>query len=244
MFGFSAVGAAVAVLGASVVTWTLDVEHPSAISTGLLALVLRADAVVYTGAVFASTAMVAAVFVAWRDYVYEERARYLYDTVRDEDRVLVPVEGGLPGLAGRIAGAHSAGRVVLLGLDATRSDVEDAAAEVADRHDVRTETVVADPGSDVADTVTDTAARYDCSVIVAPRERTGLVDHLFTTRFDVVAADRDTDAGTDVFVPVNGAGTLPRLMVEMASRIVPAGDVSVGTVIEAEAERRHAEKEL
>lgn len=244
LFGFTAVGAAVAVLGASVVTWTLGVEHPSAISTGLLALVLQADSALYAVAVFGSTVLVAAVFVLWRDRVYEERARYLYDAVRDEDRVCVPVEGNLPEIAGRIAGAHRDGRVVLVGLGATRSAVEEASERIGERHDVRTETVVADPGSDMAETMLDTAERYDCSVILAPWTRREVVDRLFGSRFDVVAFHTAGTDWEDVFVPVRGGGKLSRLMVELASRLARRGDVSVGTVIGSERERRRAEKEL
>ncbi len=126
-FVVSPVTAAIAVFLTSAVTWAGGVEQPSAFSTALLALIAPAftdtQSVVtfllqYAGSVFAASGLVAGAFYLWKRNFYQQRARYLYQTTKGDDHVLVPVRGESPEetamFAGRIAGAHDAGKVVLL----------------------------------------------------------------------------------------------------------------------------------
>ncbi|QSG12220.1 Nucleotide-binding protein, UspA family [Halapricum desulfuricans] len=100
-----------------VVTWALDIEEASAFSTALLVHVTGADQFAYVLSVAASSALVAAAFVLWRDNVYEQRANILYESTRGDDHVLVPTGGphedATAMLGARLAAAHDAGKVVL-----------------------------------------------------------------------------------------------------------------------------------
>jgi hypothetical protein len=100
------------------VTWALDIEEASAFATALLVHVTGADQFAYVLSVAVSSAFVAGAFLAWREFVYEERAEYLYDSIKGDDHVLVPMLGERPQatamLGARLAAAHDAGKVVLL----------------------------------------------------------------------------------------------------------------------------------
>jgi hypothetical protein len=116
-----AVGAALSVFLTGVVTWVLDIEEPAAFSTALLTLFVSAQITTpeyYVLSVAASSAIVAAAFAGWRRWVYEQRAQYLYESTRGDDHVLVPMRGETAAatamLGARLAGAHRAGKVVLL----------------------------------------------------------------------------------------------------------------------------------
>ena len=67
---------------------------------------------------FVTASIVAGVFAAWRELLYERRAEYLYESTRGDDRVLVPMRSGADPstavLGGRLAAVHDAGKVVLL----------------------------------------------------------------------------------------------------------------------------------
>lgn len=84
----------------------------------------------FVASVLVSAAVVASVFHLWRDRVYERRADFLYQSTKGDDHVLVPVRGEHPEtsamLAARLAGAHDAGKVVLLDVV---NDEQVAAAE-------------------------------------------------------------------------------------------------------------------
>lgn len=117
----NAAAAAVTVFLTGLATWALGVEEPSAFAMALVTLFVRArvenpEYFVLSAAV--TSAIVAAAFVGWRRYIYEERARYLYESTSGDDHVLVPMRGPNPDatamLAARIAAAHRAGKVVLL----------------------------------------------------------------------------------------------------------------------------------
>ena len=112
-------GAALSVLLAAVVTWVAGVDEPSAFSTALLVLVTGGGQLIYVAGVAASSVLVAGAFVLYRDRLYERRGEYLYRTVRSDDAVLVPLwEGPVESVAhfaARIAAAHDAGKVVLVG---------------------------------------------------------------------------------------------------------------------------------
>lgn len=112
-------GAALSVFLAAVATWIVGIDEPSAFSTALLVLVTGGGQFTYVAGVAASSAVVAVGFVVYRERVYERRGEYLYRTIRSDDAVLVPLWEGstesVAHLAGRIAGAHDAGKVVLVG---------------------------------------------------------------------------------------------------------------------------------
>jgi len=122
------------------VTWVLNLREASAYSTALLVNVTETAQFEYVLSVFLSAAIVASVFVAWRHAVYENRAELLYDSIRGDDRVLVPLlteqADATAMLAARLAGAHDAGKVVLLDV------VDDEAVASAERELVDTEAAV------------------------------------------------------------------------------------------------------
>ncbi|MFB6113482.1 MAG: HPP family protein, partial [Halodesulfurarchaeum sp.] len=112
--------AALGLFMTGVFTWILDLEEPTAFSTTLLVLITGTSQFAYVVSVAVSSTIVAIVFVAWREHIYEERARYLYSTTGADDHVLVPMltEHALSGarFGAEIAAAHEAGKVVLLEL--------------------------------------------------------------------------------------------------------------------------------
>jgi hypothetical protein len=116
----SPLAAGVAVFLTGALTWAADVEEPSAFATALLALVARPDSPeLYVASIAAASAVVAAVFFAWRERFYEQRERYLYRSTKGDDHVLVPMRGEYQDatamLGARLAAAHDAGKVVLVG---------------------------------------------------------------------------------------------------------------------------------
>ncbi|WP_254272090.1 HPP family protein [Haloarcula marina] len=118
-FQVAAASAALAVLATGVVTWPLDIEEPSAYSTALLALLVQpTQRVPFLLSIFLASSLVASVFVVWRSRFYDRRATVLYESTTGDDHVLVPMRGEHAGatamLAGRLASAHEAGKVVLL----------------------------------------------------------------------------------------------------------------------------------
>ncbi|WP_302081882.1 HPP family protein [Salinibaculum rarum] len=116
-----AIGAALSVFLTGLVTWALDIEEPAAFSTALLTLFVYAqinNPELYVLSIAASSGIVALAFEGWRQLVYEQRARYLYESTRGDDHVLVPMRGEAAAqtamLGARLAAAHRAGKVVLL----------------------------------------------------------------------------------------------------------------------------------
>jgi len=146
-------GAAFAVFLTGAVTWALDVEEAAAFSTALLGLLVDPGRQVsFVLSVVLSASVVAGIFAVWRDLFYEQRARYLYQSIRGDDRVLVPVRGDAPAatamLGARLAAAHDAGKVVLLDIvDEAPAEEDDGAEELADA--TTAPTVDASPRADV-----------------------------------------------------------------------------------------------
>lgn len=133
--GGVAASAALAIFAVGTVTWAANVEEPSAFSAALLTLLADYDEVTaYVLGIAVTTSAVAAVFYAWRELFYERRAQYLYQTTKGDDHVLVPVigEDGAEAamFAARLAGAHEAGKVVLL--DVVADDAVAAASDAID----------------------------------------------------------------------------------------------------------------
>jgi len=122
-------GAALSVLLAAVVTWVVGIDEPSAFSTALLVLVTGGNQLVYVAGVAASSLLVATGFVLYRERIYERRGEYLYRTVRSDDAVLVPLwEGSAESVAhfaARVAAAHDAGKVVLVGSAESSQEVSE-----------------------------------------------------------------------------------------------------------------------
>jgi hypothetical protein len=127
--------AAFSVLLTGVLAWVLDLEESAAFSTALLVLVTGTGRLVYVASVAVSTLLIAGVFVVWRDRFYEQRDEYLYQTMKGDDHVLVPVREGSDttvALGARIAAAHDAGKVVLIdviGVEALKEARHDLAAD-------------------------------------------------------------------------------------------------------------------
>ena len=129
--GAHAGAAALSVLFTGVVAWTLNLELPTAYSTALLVLIAGAGQVAYVASVALSTSLVAIVFVAWHREFYSQRARFLYQTTKADDHVIVPMRGERAAetamFGARIAAAHDAGKVVLVDI------VEDEDVAAAER---------------------------------------------------------------------------------------------------------------
>jgi len=158
MLGVTAVSAGLSVLLVGVVTWLLDLEEPSAYSTALLGLLVPpAQQPAFLFSVLGATMIVAAVFLVWRREFYERRATVLYQSVRGDDHVLVPMYGddadATAMLGARIAGAHDAGKVVLLDV-VDDEKIARAERDLLDRHErVDLATSVPDPETDVWEAV-------------------------------------------------------------------------------------------
>ncbi|WP_458187465.1 HPP family protein [Haladaptatus sp. NG-WS-4] len=130
-------GAALGIFLTVLVTWSLDVEQPTAFSTALLVVMFPFTdgsgffaGLVYVLGIAVSSSIVAGVFVLWRREFYERRARYLYRSTKGDDHVLVPMRGDDAEAAAmfgaKLAAAHDAGKVVLLDI------VDDTAIEAAE----------------------------------------------------------------------------------------------------------------
>jgi hypothetical protein len=300
-----AVGAGLAVFLTGAATWVLGVEEPSAYATALLTLFVYGrieTPAVFVLSVAVSSAIVAGAFTAWRSLVYERRAEYLYESTSGDDHVLVPMRGPTAGatamLAARIAGAHRAGKVVLLdvvgdesvaraerslleahddarllnagvtvdggrldGRDSlgTQQDVAETVADIERRArtvetevGVPCEVVVATRGPSDAATVLRTARETNCDLVAVPYESkhgtvTGFVRELFRGDVDVLVHNSH-DGRTRwrrVLVPVRGASDVAHSMLDFATRLASrTGEVSVGTCVASDRERRRGEEML
>jgi len=115
--GVQAEATALSIFLTGLCTWLLDLEVPTAFSTALLVLVSDVDTPVFVAGIVVSSAVVAGAYTVWYDLFYEHRAEYLYQTVKGDDHVLVPIhdegddETAL--FAAYIAAAHDAGKLVL-----------------------------------------------------------------------------------------------------------------------------------
>jgi len=301
-----AAGAALSVFMTGLATWLLGVEEPAAYSTALLTLFVHAQIdrpELFVLSVTVSSAIVAGAFVAWRTLVYEERAKFLYESTSGDDHVLVPVRGpdadATAMLGARIAAAHRAGKVVLLdvvdeewvaraerrlledhgetrlvgigpaaedGVDESGSgsadtrdaisesvaDLEQRARDIETRVGVPCQVVVAVCGPSPAGTVLRTAVEANCDLIATPYESdhgmvTSFIRELFQGDIDVLV-HRSHDGRTSwkrVLVPVRSASEVAHHMLDFATRLVgKTGEVSAGTCVGNERDRRRAEENL
>ncbi|MFB6165186.1 MAG: HPP family protein [Haloarculaceae archaeon] len=243
------VAAALSVFLTGVVTWLLDVEEASAFSSALLILVISVDPsqsipltivsgltivvtprLAYVGSVLLSTTLVASVFVLWRRQLYERRARYLYQSTSSDDHVLVPMRtesaDATAMLAARLAAAHDAGKVVLLGLadEETPADVGGADETVAD------ETVADEPADEVpaeqppAPALADGRAAAEAasadgdSVVSAPSGADAATSVPTADRLEECARIVETRVGVPCEVIVAAAGDAPAGTVAQVAR--------------------------
>jgi hypothetical protein len=208
--------AALSIFLTGLATWLLDVEEPSAFSTALLILVTdRASPAAYVLSVAVFSTLVAVVFAVWRDEFYERRAEYLYETVRGDDHVLVPMIGASAPHAATfgatLAAAHDAGKVVLLGVAGGADGdgaVADGAGDAAD--DGHADVAVREIRS-VEDAPADLVRRLETEAS-AVRERFGVPCEVVVAEGDPVTATLRAarDANCDLVVtPYEADGDLP-----------------------------------
>ncbi|MFC4248663.1 HPP family protein [Natribaculum luteum] len=199
----SAVGAALGVFLTGSATWALDLEEPTAFSTALLVLVTGSAQLAYVVGIAASSTFIAIVFVVWRSRFYEERARYLYQTTRGDDHVLVPMQNGsetTARFAASIASAHEAGKVVLFGV-VDETPARHAADEPTSPEGESTSRDAVDSRESQTDGAGADAVRADERIAeTAERART-VAQHLET-----LADDLETEYGVpcEVVVAVDG----------------------------------------
>jgi nucleotide-binding universal stress UspA family protein len=133
VFQAPAGAAALGIFLTGVATWTLSLEEPSAFSTALLVLITGSEQLTYVVGITVSSLLVAGVFLVWRRRFYHRRARYLFQSVRGDDQILVPVRESasesLVLFAARLAAAHDAGKVVLVKTVRPEA-IEETAAEL------------------------------------------------------------------------------------------------------------------
>ena len=206
-------GAAFAVFLTGAVTWALDVEEAAAFSMALLGLLVDpGDQLSFVVSVVLASSIVAGVFTVWRELFYEQRARYLYQSIRGDDHVLVPMRGETPEatamLGGRLAAAHDAGKVVLL--DVVEDDEADALAEsdveadtVEEASTVPTDETVAATASDLETLAAHVEATLEvpCQVVVAATDGSVASTVRQTARetnCDLIATPYETDADGDL----------------------------------------------
>ncbi|MFB6152563.1 MAG: HPP family protein [Haloarculaceae archaeon] len=161
----NAAEAALAMFLTAVVTWPLDVEEASAYSTALLGLLVPPNKeAAFAASVFLATTIVASVFYVWREQFYECRAEFLYESVRGDDHVLVPMRGENPDatamLGARLAAAHDAGKVVLLDIVGDE-DIARAERELLDDRRRADRAAATDGGRPAGDSDTSPVGKTD-----------------------------------------------------------------------------------
>lgn len=196
----------------SAVTWALDMEEASAFSTALLVHVTGTAQLLYVGSVLASTSLVAVIFYVWRERFYERRARYLYGTVTADDHVLIPMREATDQrtalFGARLAAAHDAGKVVLLGFadeemvadENAGTDAESLQEDGSERAD-STETL-APEGTELAKQLESLAARVrtwadvPCEVVVASGDPvTTTIETARGSNCDLIVTPYEKDRG-------------------------------------------------
>lgn len=249
VLGVGAVEAGLAVFSASVATWALEIEVPSAYSTALLGLLVPpGQEAAFAVSVVVASSIVAAVFTVWRERFYEQRAKFLYESTSGDDRVLVPMRGENPDatamFGARLAAAHDAGKVILLDIV---SDADVAAAErdllddrrratradggesdEARRTDGRSDG--ADEGSHEADAGGGLAADRDLEAVAADQAVAQAATHL-----EMRAAEIETQVGVPCQVVVAVDGRSPTATVRKT-----AAEVNCDLIAAAYEERHGA----
>lgn len=161
-----------------------------------------------------------------------------------------------PSYKGGRIGADPAGHREELGSDEVVSEavstLERKASDIERKVGVPCQVVVATPGPSPAATVLQTARQANCDLVATSYESndgrvTQYVRDLFRGDRDVLV-HRSHEGGTDwrrVLVPVRRAGGVAHNMIDFATRLAgEQGEVSVGTCVATERERRRAEDML
>ena len=257
----SPTAAAFSILLAGVTTWALDVEEPSAYSAALLVLAAPDRAGLYVLFTFVGSLLVAAGFLAWRRWFYDRRASLLYESIRGDDNVIVPMRGAgaerTALFAARLAVPHEAGKVVLLDVVDDEADADSAAAGLEERaarvrRDVGVPCEVVVAAGDPVATLRRAAAETGCDLVATPYEAdddgaSAFVRAVFQGPLDAVAfrSVGEGDRWRRVLVLMARPGDSAHAMVDFATRLArDSGSVSVCTCIGSERERRPAEARL
>ena len=217
--------AAFSVFLTGLVTWLLTVEEASAYSSALLVHVIDVSSansitldvvaglsvaltprLAYVGSVLVSSTLVAGVFLLWRETFFEERARYLYQSTKGDDHVLVPMRTddaeATAMLAAKLAAAHEAGKVVLLDV------VDDEQVAAAERELLDRTAGVRTDGGDASAPETPVAEDdLDAAALDEMAERRAASTAV--NRLEEQAAQIETKVGVPCEVVVATAGGTP-----------------------------------
>ncbi|MFB6084918.1 MAG: HPP family protein [Halorientalis sp.] len=238
------------------VTWLLSVEEASAFSSALLVHVIDVSSanshtlevvagltvtltprLAYVGSVLASSALVAGVFLLWRETFFEERARYLYQSTKGDDHVLVPMrtDDAQPTamLAAKLAAAHEAGKVVLLDV-VDDEQVAVAERELLDRRaDLRADGGRSDSDASVEAGGPDRDADGDLDADVLDEMAENRAASTAADRMENRAAEIETKVGVPCEVVVATAGGTP------ASTVISTAHETNCDLIATPYEQRH-----
>lgn len=207
--------AALSVFLTGVTTWAFDFEEPTAFSTALLVLISGSQQILYVANVAISSIIIAVVYMGWHRFFYTKRARYIYQSTKNSDHVLVPLQADPdPSTAvfgAKVAAAHDAGKVVLMRIvsdeevEATEeamrskqfvaSDDEDLLTSLADKHIEQQTLEELDSIKGEIDQVVDVA----CEVVVAVEGRSRAQTILSAAQeatCDLVVHPYETENGT------------------------------------------------
>ncbi|GAA0226424.1 HPP family protein [Haladaptatus pallidirubidus] len=210
-------GAALGILLTVLVTWSLDVEQPTAFSSALLVLMFPLgetgsfgsflSGFLYVVGIAISSSIVAGVFVLWRREFYERRARYLYRSTKGDDHVLVPMRGEdaeqTAMFGAKLAAAHDAGKVVLIDMvDRTAIEEAEESIEASARNQTKRHTKLVEPESaELSSRDESTEAEAEAQAADVAADRLEAQAHRIRTRMGVpcevvVAGDGKTPART------------------------------------------------
>ena len=226
----SPTGAALSVLLAGLASWAFHLEEPAAFSTALLVLVTGTSEAIYVAGMLASTLIVAAGFLLYRDRVYTPGVEYLYHTLDVAHSVVVPVTEPAGATRAHFAAqlavdSESTGRIVLVGTaseDAQAGAIEELGATLEGTYGIDTELVVTSTEPTAAETTTvaqDTAS----DLVVAPFDPTAPESFLPFLRAptDVIGLKTTPNRRSwdRILVGISGREQTDRTLVEVADRI-------------------------
>ena len=209
-------GAMLAILLTGISTWVLGMEEPAAYSTAILIFLTKRTPLTYIVVIAVFSVFIAGAFVLWRDYFYDQRARYIYRSTNGDDHILVPMRGGRARetalFAARLAAAHDVSKIILLKSVVERNSnetidqqssqtqteghqeaeqLEEFAAQIENETGVPCRTTVVVEDQPLAQLVTTVAHDMNCDLIVTPYETangslSSFIQGLFKNEIDVV----------------------------------------------------------
>lgn len=209
------IGAMLAILLTGIITWGLGLEEPAAYSTAILIFLTKRAPLTYIVVIAVFSTFIAGAFVVWRDYFYDQRARYIYRSTSGDDHILVPMRGEAKEtalFAARLAAAHDVSKIILLktvaeqGTDAdseqqslqTQAEgyqeaeqLEGFADRIENETGVPCRPIVVVEEQPLARLVTNVAHDMNCDLIVTPYETadgslTPFIQSIFKNEIDVV----------------------------------------------------------